>query len=219
MNSVNILIILGREKLKKWLIAGASLAGVVAIGAAAFVYSGIYNMGADEHHWSSTMIVIETLRNRSIGRYSNDVKVPDLNNQDIILKGAGQYAAMCVNCHLAPGMSSSEIRPGLYPQPPELAKIKIDPRVVFWVTKHGVKMSGMPAWGYGHDDATLWSIVAFVNKLPTMSPEQYKDIVSRAPPDEEMEGMEKEKKPSSSGVHGESKPPSSTPMSTMPRMR
>jgi mono/diheme cytochrome c family protein len=208
-----------RKKMKKWFIAGASLASVAAVGVAAFVYSGIYNMAADEPHWSSTMRIIETMRDRSIVRYSSEVKVPDLNDQQLILKGAGQYAAMCVNCHLAPGKSSSEIRPGLYPQPPELAKIKIDPRIVFWVTKHGVKMSGMPAWGRGHDDATLWSIVAFVNKLPTMSPEQYKDIVSKAPPDEEMEGMEKDKKPSSHGVHDESKPPSSSPMSSMPGMR
>ena len=50
-------------------------------------------------------------------------------------------------------------------------------------------MSGMPAWGVGHDDATLWSIVAFVNKLPGLSAESYKDIVARAPPDEEMGSM------------------------------
>lgn len=208
--------------MKKWFIVAASLASVVAVGAAAFVYSGLYNMAADEPHWSSTMRVIETLRNRSIVRYSSDVKVPDLSNQQLILKGAGQYAAMCVNCHLAPGVTSSEIRPGLYPLPPELAKIKIDPRVAFWAIKHGVKMSGMPAWGHGHDDATLWSIVAFVNKLPTMSPQQYKDIVSKAPPDEEMEGMEgmeKDKKVSPEGAQGTSKPSSSAPIRNMPEMR
>jgi mono/diheme cytochrome c family protein len=175
--------------------------------------------GCRRAHWPSTIRVIETLRDRSIDRHSEDVEVPNFNNQQLILKGAGQYAAMCVNCHLAPGMSSSEIRPGLNPQPPELAKIEIDPKVAFWVTKHGVKMSGMPAWGHGHDDATLWSIVAFVNKLPTLSPEQYKDIVSRAPPNEEMEGMEKEKNTSPSCAHEEAKSPSSAPMSNMPGMR
>ncbi|WP_407605363.1 c-type cytochrome, partial [Pseudomonas aeruginosa] len=152
--------------MRKWIIAGTALATGVALGVTAFVYSGMYDIGADVPHWSSTMRMVETLRDRSILRRSRDVTVPDLNNPQLILKGAGQYSAMCVGCHLAPGITSSEIRPGLYPQPPELSKTPIDPKIAFWVTKHGIKMSGMPAWGHGHDDAALWSIVAFVNKLP-----------------------------------------------------
>ena len=53
--------------------------------------------------------------------------------------------------------------------------------------KHGIKMSAMPAWGSSHDDATIWSMVAFLQKLPDLSPTQYKDIVARAPPDEDMD--------------------------------
>lgn len=49
----------------------------------------------------------------------------------------------------------------------------------------------MPAWGVGHDDETIWSIVAFVNKLPGLSAEHYKDMVARSPPDEEMAPMNK----------------------------
>jgi len=205
--------------LRKWVIAGTSLA-TGAVAATVFVYSGMYDIGADVPHWSSTMRVIETLRDRSILRRSQDVKVPDLNNSQLILKGAGQYSAMCVNCHLAPGISSSEIRPGLYPQPPELSKTPVDPKIAFWVIKHGIKMSGMPAWGLGHDDAALWSIVAFVNKLPTMTPEQYKDIVSKAPPDEEMEGMGSGKETADrNGGDKKPKEQPSAPMGNMPGMR
>ena len=202
--------------MKKWIIAGSALSAGAAIGVSVFVYSGMYDIGADVPHWSSTMLMVETLRDRSILRRSSMVKVPDLSNPQLILKGAGQYSAMCVGCHLAPGITSSEIRPGLYPQPPELSKSRIDPKIAFWVIKHGIKMTGMPAWGHGHDDAALWSIVAFVNKLPGMTPAQYKDIVSRAPPDEEMEGMKDEKAP-----HEHAKPdhPSSAPMGNMPEMR
>lgn len=50
-------------------------------------------------------------------------------------------------------------------------------------------MTGMPAWGVGHDDATLWSIVAFVTKLPGLSADHYKELVASAPPDEEMDAM------------------------------
>lgn len=56
--------------------------------------------------------------------------------------------------------------------------------------KHGLKMTAMPAWGREHDDSTIWSIVGFVSRLPEMSPQQYRDIVAKAPPDEEMRPME-----------------------------
>lgn len=206
--------------MRKQIIAGISVAIGAVVGIGAFVYSGAYDIGADVPHWSSTVRIVETVRDRSIHRRASEVKVPDLSDQQLILKGAGQYAAMCVNCHLAPGISSSEIRPGLYPQPPELSKVKIDPRVTFWVTKHGIKMSGMPAWGRGHDDATLWSIVAFVNKLPTMTGAQYKDIVSKAPPDEEMEGMGGESDgPKRGGEQAKQKDASDSSMKNMPGMR
>jgi mono/diheme cytochrome c family protein len=48
-------------------------------------------------------------------------------------------------------------------------------------------MSGMPAWGATHDDQTVWSMVAFLQKLPGMTSAQYKDIVAKAPPDEDMD--------------------------------
>lgn len=169
------------------LLVGAAVVAVVI--AAIYIYAGWYNIGADIPHWRLTASVIETLRERSIERRAAEIKVPDLTDQQLILKGAGQYAAMCTQCHLAPGDNSSEIRPGLYPRPPDLSKVRIDPRVAFWVTKHGIKMSAMPAWGSGHDDATIWSIVAFVNKLPDLSPQAYREIVDKAPPDEEMESM------------------------------
>jgi mono/diheme cytochrome c family protein len=159
---------------------------VLAAGAGMFVYSGLYNIGADDHHTKPVFMVLQTLRNRSIHARSEDIKVPKLDDPQLILKGAGQYAAMCTDCHLAPGMDDSEIRPGLYPQPPNLAQMRFDPQDEFWVIKHGLKMSAMPAWGLSHDDETIWSMVAFLQKLPNLTPAEYKDIVARAPPDDDM---------------------------------
>ncbi|MFC5526367.1 c-type cytochrome [Rhodanobacter ginsengisoli] len=165
----------------------AVVATIAVAGAVGFVYSGLYNIGADDHHTRPVSALMQTLRERSIEAHSQHISVPDLEDPQLILKGAGQYAAMCTQCHLKPGMENSEIRPGLYPQPPNLSKFRPDPREAFWVIKHGIKMSAMPAWGFSHDDATIWSMVAFLQKLPDMTPEQYQDIVAKAPPDEDME--------------------------------
>lgn len=176
-----------KQTIKRLVITIVILALIGVISAGAFIYSGVYNIGADEPHNGTVFSVLQTLRARSIAVHAHSVKVPDLEDPNLILKGAGQYAAMCTQCHLAPGMKDSEIRPGLYPQPPNLAMLRVAPAEAFWVIKHGIKMSAMPAWGSSHDDATIWSMVAFLQRLPSLSPQQYKEIVAKAPPDDDMD--------------------------------
>jgi len=173
--------------MKRLIVTLAILCVVAIAGVGAFVWSGVYNIGADVHHTKPVYALMQALRERSIEHHAKDIVVPNLDDPPLILKGAGQYAAMCTGCHLAPGMAENEMRPGLYPKPPQLAKFRPDPREAFWVIKHGIKMSAMPAWGASHDDATIWSMVAFLQKLPGMTPAQYKDIVAKAPPDEDMD--------------------------------
>jgi len=160
---------------------------VLVLGIGIFIWSGIYDPGADSPHWKITYSLLETARDQSVEHHAATIEVPpNLDDPQVILKGAGQYAAMCTDCHLAPGKTHSEIRPGLYPEPPNLSKTSVDPREAFWVIKHGLKMTAMPAWGTSHDDDTIWSMVAFLQKLPSMSAEQYKAIVAKAPPDDDM---------------------------------
>jgi mono/diheme cytochrome c family protein len=84
-------------------------------------------------------------------------------------------------------MKRTEISQGLYPRAPELRRgTDLTPAEQFWVIKHGVTMTGMPAWGVTHDDALLWDMVAFVRKLPKLTPEQYATMIKNAPKHEEL---------------------------------
>jgi mono/diheme cytochrome c family protein len=76
-------------------------------------------------------------------------------------------------------MSKSDIRSGLYPHPPNLAQgEELESRRAFWIVKHGIKMSAMPAWGKTLDDREIWNVVAFVRKLPGMTPEIYQRMAA-----------------------------------------
>jgi mono/diheme cytochrome c family protein len=176
----------------KYLKITLTLLLVLVLGGGLFIWSGVYNPGADSPHWKITYAILQSVRDRAVANHASGIALPDnLDDPKLILKGAGHYADMCTGCHLAPGKKNAEIRSGLYPQPPNLSKARIDQREAFWVIKHGLKMTAMPAWGKSHDDATIWSIVAFVHKLPDMTPAQYKEIVAKAPPDEDMEHSHK----------------------------
>ena len=104
-----------------------------------------------------------------------------LNDPAMISEGAEHYAAMCAGCHLAPGMEDTEIRAGLNPQPPKLADPwPNNPGEQFWAIKHGIKFTAMPAWGPTHDDKTIWNIVAFLQKIQTLTPQQYAQMTANA---------------------------------------
>lgn len=185
----------------------AVLGLVAGLGGLAFLYSGLYNMGADEHHYQPVYWALETLRERSIKARSSKLDVPPLDDPDMLLAGGADYNEMCSGCHLKPGKKQSEISAGLYPQPPNLAigtatsgDAKAEAARKFWIIKHGIKASGMAAFGPTHDDARIWAMVAFIQKLPTLTPEQYQILTARG--DDEMGGMDHGDAPAAAG-HGE----------------
>lgn len=167
------------------LVVIATLA-IIAVGGLAYAWSGTYDVGADEPHWPVTYDFLQWARNQSIQAHSAGIKVPNLDDPELILSGAGDYAAMCTGCHLRPGQNNSELHMAMYPQSPDLTQVHVEPEEAFWVIKHGIKMSGMPAWGKvpGHDDETIWGMVAFIGKLPGMTAAEYQAIVAKAPPGE-----------------------------------
>lgn len=168
---------------KGWIVVPGGMVLIFAL-VAGFLYSGVYSIGADVPHYRLTYWVIETLRDRSIAAASEDLSVPDLDDPALILRGAVDYNDMCTACHLRPGAGESALSLGLYPAPPNLSKPQggdNNPRRQFWVIKHGIKASGMPAWGKTHADNSIWAMVAFIQKLPEMSAPQYDILTYRQP--------------------------------------
>ena len=163
------------------------------LGGAIFIYSGLYPIGADVPHNKLTYWLLETLRENSVERASRDIQVPDLNDPALLLAGGADYNDMCTGCHLKPGKDKSDMSQGLYPKPPNLAKEseehghgeKVDKlqdaREKFWIIKHGIKASGMPAWGITHDDQRIWAMVAFLQRLPQLTEQQYQILTARKP--------------------------------------
>jgi cytochrome c553 len=157
----------------------AATLAVLALGATVFVGSGVYDIGADDHHTKLTLSLIESLRDRSIEARSRSIELRYVDAPERISAGAKGYASLCVGCHLAPGEAKSPVRIGLYPHPPSLAQEEVsDGRRAFWIVKHGIKMSAMPAWGKTLDDAAIWDIVSFIRKMPDMSADQYRQLTN-----------------------------------------
>ena len=151
---------------------------VVLAAGSVFVAGGAYDVAADVPHWTLTRSLLETVRTRSIARRSAGIDVPALEDPELITSGAGNYDAMCADCHLKPGVHSTEMSRGLYPAPPSFVRRPLeDPAAAFWVIKHGIKMTAMPAWGKSMEDKYIWGLVAFLNELPGMPADRYRALV------------------------------------------
>lgn len=159
-------------------------------GGATVMYSGVINVAADEPHSELVYWLLEETRENSIKVASQDIVVPDLSDPELLLTGGADYEYMCSSCHLKPGQRESDMSLGLYPAPPNLAALDDShkghehsddtqaARKNFWVIKHGIKASGMPAWGKTHSDQRIWAMVTFIKQLPKLTPEQYQILTS-----------------------------------------
>jgi mono/diheme cytochrome c family protein len=159
----------------------AILAVIALVAVAVVIGTGVYDFAADSPHTTFVTNLIGFARERSIEVHAAGVKVPPLGNPAMIREGGEHYAEMCVSCHLAPGVPENEMRPGMNPKPPVLASVpREEPAEQFWIIKHGLKMTAMPAWGTTHSDQEIWNMVAFLQKLPGMSAEQYRALTPDA---------------------------------------
>ena|ERR1019366_7297506 len=166
-------------RIRHGLIGALLLAVVLAIGGWGVWYFGLYNVAADDPHWTLVRNFLGSTMDRSVAARDGDIVVPPLNDPKMIAAGAAAYDQLCTACHLAPGMDENKLRPGLYPKPPSFVRRRRpgNPKEQFWIIKHGIKMTGMPAWGASYPDSDVWNIVAFFQTMPNMKPEAYKALV------------------------------------------
>jgi len=138
-------------------------------------YTGAYDIAASKDHSPFGRWMFSTTMKNSVAARASDTEVPSRFTPEQAAAGARRYKTMCEHCHAGPGAEKAEWAKGMLPQPPHLVEEvpEWEPNEIFWLVKHGVRMSAMPAFGGTHDDAALWEITAFVMRLPGMTPEQY----------------------------------------------
>ncbi len=173
MKSLNLLGIVGL------------LAILGAVFAAAFFFGGFFNVAASEDDPDIVNSALENVRAASIARHATVKPSVSLNDPALVRAGAKSYAERgCTNCHGGPGVQWAKFSEGLNPGPPDLKDVVGDllPQELFWVIKNGIKMTGMPSFGKIEvPDEEIWSMVAFLKKLPTVSEEDFKAWTASAP--------------------------------------
>jgi mono/diheme cytochrome c family protein len=164
--------------MRAFLILVGFVAIVAAIAGAVFFFGGFYSVAGTEEDPAIVNWTLVRVRQASVARHANDTPPMSLEDAAVVQEGARAYSERgCVNCHGGPGVNWQKFSEGLRPDPPDLKEIAPErqPRELFWVIKHGIKMTGMPSFGAIEvPDREIWAIAAFVKKLPIVSEADFK---------------------------------------------
>ena len=172
----------GRHRNSPLLILGL-LAFTVTGALAAVVFGGAVNVAATDRHWAATEWLLRTTMHSSVRSAARGLTPPagvDLHDPALAERAFGHYSVACTTCHGGPGVAPS---PWMITNPPSPLLVETAAQwsdgELFWIVKHGIKMTGMPALGPTHTDDDLWAIAAFVRQLPTMTADEYQAMAQR----------------------------------------
>ena len=149
------------------------------LGGLLTVVGGLAPIKASSGHWPITAALLNFTMRRSVIMHSLGIETPPLNDRALVLKGAGHYEIGCSPCHGSPALRQPVIVLAMTPHPPELSKEipKWRPRELFYIVKHGVKFTGMPAWPAQERDDEVWAMVAFLRTLPKLNAAEYQRLI------------------------------------------
>jgi len=166
---------------------GAGLAlgvvGTILIALAAWLtvaYTGAYNVAASDQHADAIRWTLDTTMRRSVSSRAGAAELPESFSEDMIAEGAQHYAESCAHCHGTPGGDPEKWSRGMRPEPPHLteAAARWNPEEIHWIVTHGIKMTGMPAFGQHHAPEEIVALTGFVTSLPGLSADDYAALTS-----------------------------------------
>jgi len=173
--------ILNRNMLRGAALGAVALGlGAAAVGGAV-VGLGLYDVASTDQHFQLTHSVLEATMRASVRRQAAAIRAPMLDHLQA-RQGAGVYATRCAGCHGGPGIAPQPYAMSMQPAPGGLidAARKWEPAELYWITRHGIKMSGMPAWQFHLSEQEMWAVVAFLQRLPGLTPAGYASLLDTA---------------------------------------
>ena len=150
----------------------AILVALAVAGGLLLAWSGLVSVAASSGHYAITTWFLHYTMRQAVKTQSSLVEVPSgvLDDAGQVALGAVHYADGCAPCHGAPGEPRSPLVLAMTPPPPWLPRVipTWDTEALFWIVRHGVKYSGMPAWPAQARADEVWAVVAFLRALPEL---------------------------------------------------
>ena len=145
---------------------------LLLISALTIAKLGLVPVNADGTHSRLEAKIMPRILHASIAKHATGEANPLLLNEDNLKAGVGTYKALCVRCHSTPTGNPSTYGQSFYPPAPQLSGgvQGYSDSELFWTIKHGIRNTGMPAWGNIISDDEIWQIVGLLRNSQDLPP-------------------------------------------------
>lgn len=170
-----------RSRVLRWSLVGLALAGAGLALAVLVAWSGLINISASAGHPEPMEKFLELALRGSVRNHSSNLVPPqDLDSDARLRLGAAHFAGGCAECHGEPGRARNPIYDYMVPVPPDLAMLAPtwSVREQFFIVRHGLQFTGMPEWSGDERPDEVWSMVAFLQRLPELVPSAYRALAA-----------------------------------------
>ncbi len=174
--------------MRRWFWALVAVLAVEAVVAAivgfAVTWGGVYDVAADTGHSAPAAFFLHFAMQRSIAQRARGLHVPPLSDPVRIARGAAYFDIGCALCHGSPDRQPWAGARKMLPAPPPLIGQvpQWRPEELFWIIKHGVRMTAMPSWPVPDADNEVWDMVAYLERLPDVDPAEARRLVAAERP-------------------------------------
>jgi mono/diheme cytochrome c family protein len=170
-------------KLARWRALAIALLVLIAAGGAAglVLVLGAYDVAATRQHTAPVFWLLDVASRNSIAVRARVVGTPPPATPETLALGHRVYATHCVQCHGAPGVAPEPFALGLTPAAENLVlkARQRRPEELYWTVRYGLKMTGMPAWAFRLDDASLWAVTLFLREFAQWTPADWRARTAR----------------------------------------
>ena len=137
---------------------------------------GLSPINADSSPSATETAMLQSAVRRSVRRSSADIPSPPPATEDAFVEGGKLYVAGCAGCHGGLGGRVREDNDHFPPVPqlPHVGTQYSEPEL-YWIVKHGIRMTSMSAYGPFYSEKQLWSLAAFLRRINNLPP----DIVDK----------------------------------------
>lgn len=163
--------------MKKQFIQGLLTGLAVILGGATVIALLLMKLGpvpvnADQQPPALEARLLGMALHASVARHAGPRNNPLPATDENLIAGAEIYNQMCAKCHGQPNAGASIYGSSFYPPAPQLAghSPKYTEAETFWIVKHGIRNTGMPAWGRQLSDEDIWQVAAFLKRLDSLPP-------------------------------------------------
>jgi thiosulfate dehydrogenase len=99
------------------------------------------------------------------------------------LAGARVYEKNCAVCHGVPGQAATLVARGMFPKPPQLfvKTVADDPAgEIYWKTKNGIRLTGMPGFTQSLSETELWQVSLLLKHADQLPDDVRKQLASNS---------------------------------------